>query len=147
MNFFWRKAHLQGEKPAMPALAHANGVGPKEYFLQDRGAWFLDDLKAPWIISVWASRSHESLTVWTPQERFGPAPRFFVYRHPSNLSLKEDFAHLAGALEVARTLGRRLILPNNMNCQNCPAFEARCTNTTPCNTLTWPAQCPFRHTA
>ncbi|CAE7029058.1 unnamed protein product [Symbiodinium sp. KB8] len=102
VNFFWRKAHLQGEKPTMPALAHANGVGPKDYFLQDRGAWFLDDLK----------------------ERFGPRPRFFVYRHPSNLSLKEDFAHLAGALEVARTLGRRLILPNNMNCQNCPAFEA-----------------------
>ncbi|CAE7775898.1 unnamed protein product [Symbiodinium sp. CCMP2592] len=102
VNFFWRKAHLQGEKPTMPALAHANGVGPKEYFLQDRGAWYLDDLK----------------------ERFGPAPRFFFYRHPSNLSLKEDFAHLAGALEVARTLGRRLILPNNMNCQNCPAFEA-----------------------
>ena len=50
VNFFWRKAHLQGEKPTMPALAHANGVGPKDYFLQDRGAWFLDDLKAAWLM-------------------------------------------------------------------------------------------------
>ena len=60
VNFFWRKAHL----PGLPAIAHANGVGPKSYFLrlgrggwfaslgaklllrQDRGVWYVDDLLA-----------------------------------------------------------------------------------------------------
>ena len=32
VNYFWRKAHL-AMGLAAPALAHANGVGPKSYFL------------------------------------------------------------------------------------------------------------------
>lgn len=105
MNFFWRRAHLLAEgatRSSLPAVAHVNGADPKEYFLRDRGVWFVDD----WF------------------ERFGDAPRFITYVHPRGLSLKEDFAHLAAGVEVAKLLGRRLVLPATMNCRNSPAYHA-----------------------
>eukprot|EP00434_Breviolum_minutum_P023858 symbB.v1.2.021050.t1/scaffold1800.1/size100811/2 len=108
VNYFWRKAHL-AMGLAAPALAHANGVGPKSYFLQDRGVWYVDDLI----------------------ERYGASDaRFLQYVHPQNLGLSEDFAYLSAALELANTFGRRLILPETMNCRNCPAYEAYGLNET-----------------
>ncbi|CAK9048921.1 Nucleotid_trans domain-containing protein [Durusdinium trenchii] len=102
MNFFWRRAHLmRSETGGLPlAAVHANGVEPKDYFLRDRGLWYLDDFT----------------------ERFGEAPRFFTYVHPRGLSLAEDFEEVAAALEVAMMLQRRLVLPMTMNCRNCPAY-------------------------
>eukprot|EP00913_Durusdinium_trenchii_P012176 g11437.t1 len=78
MNFFWRRAHLmRSETGGLPlAAVHANGVEPKDYFLRDRGLWYLDDFT----------------------ERFGEAPRFFTYVHPRGLSLAEDFEEECGLL-------------------------------------------------
>ncbi|CAK9040163.1 Hypothetical protein (Fragment) [Durusdinium trenchii] len=39
-------------------------------------------------------------------------------------SLANDFRHLTRAVVVAASLKRRLVLPNRMNCNNCPALEA-----------------------
>eukprot|EP00927_Polykrikos_kofoidii_P045432 TRINITY_DN39412_c0_g1_i1.p1 TRINITY_DN39412_c0_g1~~TRINITY_DN39412_c0_g1_i1.p1 ORF type:complete len:1097 (-),score=171.44 TRINITY_DN39412_c0_g1_i1:256-3147(-) len=119
MNFFWRRAHLldpsggavsgsdvskesNSASMLLPPVAHVNGADPKEYFLRDRQVWFVDD--------------------WS--DRFGDDPRFVVYTHPRGLSLSEDFSHLAAAVEVARLLDRRVVLPATMNCQNSPAYVA-----------------------
>ncbi|CAE7197434.1 rskn-1 [Symbiodinium natans] len=98
MNYFWLRAH-EGGRPAV--IAHANGVDGKEYFLRDRGHWYLDDF----------------------DERF-PEQGFLTYAHPRGMSLAEDFEHLVEAVVVAAALRRRLVLPNTMNCKNCPALEA-----------------------
>ena len=39
-------------------------------------------------------------------------------------SLAQDFQHLTKAVVVAVALKRRLVLPNSMNCKNCPALQA-----------------------
>eukprot|EP00434_Breviolum_minutum_P023544 symbB.v1.2.020770.t1/scaffold1749.1/size103200/10 len=103
MNYFWRRAHLMPGETGGKAVAavHANGVEPKDYFLRDRGLWYLDDFA----------------------ERFGEEPLFFTYIHSEGLSLAEDFEELAAALEVAMMLRRRMVLPKTMNCRNCPAYE------------------------
>ena len=68
--------------------------------LRDRNLWYIDD--------------------W--EERFGEAPSFLTYVHPKGLSLKDDFESLIAALEVAAYLRRRVVLPETMNCANCPAY-------------------------
>eukprot|EP00927_Polykrikos_kofoidii_P071996 TRINITY_DN68170_c0_g1_i1.p1 TRINITY_DN68170_c0_g1~~TRINITY_DN68170_c0_g1_i1.p1 ORF type:complete len:576 (+),score=80.23 TRINITY_DN68170_c0_g1_i1:49-1728(+) len=80
---------------------HANGVEPKDYFLRDRGLWFIDDF----------------------EERFGKRPRFLTYVHPRGLGLAHDFETLAAAVDVAIMLRRRVVLPRTMNCRNCPAYK------------------------
>ncbi|CAK9071057.1 unnamed protein product [Durusdinium trenchii] len=114
VNFFWRRAHLQ-HGLARPAAAHANGVGPKSYYMEDRQVWYVDDLP----------------------DRFGPSPRFLRYHHPvpalppaAPAPLAADLAPLAAALEVAKALGRRLVLPSTLDCRNCPAYEAYGLNET-----------------
>ncbi|CAE7774913.1 rskn-1 [Symbiodinium sp. CCMP2592] len=99
MNFFWLRAH-EGAGQKSPALAHANGVDGKEYFLRDRGQWYIDDFA----------------------ERFGDQS-FVSYEHPPGMSLAQDFQHLVEAVVVAAALRRRLVLPNTMNCEHCPALE------------------------
>eukprot|EP00927_Polykrikos_kofoidii_P025398 TRINITY_DN22823_c0_g1_i1.p1 TRINITY_DN22823_c0_g1~~TRINITY_DN22823_c0_g1_i1.p1 ORF type:complete len:1364 (+),score=168.75 TRINITY_DN22823_c0_g1_i1:220-4311(+) len=109
MNFFWRQAHRLrpggpdglGGLHRPPAVAHVNGVDPKQYFLRDRNVWYVEE--------------------W--EERFGDRPSFMIYHHPRGLSLKEDFEHLMAAIEVAAYLRRRVVLPDTMNCANSPAFE------------------------
>lgn len=109
MNFFWRKAHrLRPGGPdgpdgtyRPPAVAHVNGVDPKQYFLRDRNVWYIDE--------------------WN--ERFGDRPSFLTYEHPTGLSLKDDFEYLMAALEVAAYFRRRVVLPDTMNCANSPAFK------------------------
>eukprot|EP00928_Gymnodinium_smaydae_P090129 TRINITY_DN73978_c0_g1_i1.p1 TRINITY_DN73978_c0_g1~~TRINITY_DN73978_c0_g1_i1.p1 ORF type:complete len:939 (-),score=92.55 TRINITY_DN73978_c0_g1_i1:279-2894(-) len=110
MNFFWRKAHRLHRPALQPVVAHANGVDAKEYFLRDRGVWYLDDWDARWA-----------------REGGG---RFLTYDHPSGLSLGEDFALLAAGLLVAYHAKRRLVLPRTMNCANCPAYYAYGLNST-----------------
>ena len=57
VNFFWRKAHLQGEKPTMPALAHANGVGRKTTFSKIGVLGFWMTSKQPGLcFTLWALR-------------------------------------------------------------------------------------------
>ncbi|CAJ1392759.1 unnamed protein product [Effrenium voratum] len=99
MNFFWRRAHLL-TKVALPPVAHVNGADPKEYFLRDRQVWFLDD--------------------W--HDRFNESTRFLTYAHLPG-TLKEDFSQLAAAVEVAKLLNRRLVLPSTMNCRNAPSYR------------------------
>jgi len=104
MNFFWLKAYKLGrcEAPgSRPAVVHVNGVDPKMYFLRDRNLWYVDD--------------------W--EERFGKDPYFLMYHHPGGQSLKDDFEYLVAALEVAAYLRRRVVLPETMNCANCPAYK------------------------
>jgi len=52
-----------------PEVAHVNGADPKEYFLRDRGVWYVDDFG----------------------DRFGESPQFLTYVHPRGQSLAEDF--------------------------------------------------------
>ncbi|CAE7023205.1 TMBIM1 [Symbiodinium natans] len=109
MNFFWRRAHLlDPEIGSFPAVAHVNGADPKEYFLRDRQVWFLDD---------WHDRLNASV-------------RFLTYDHPGGQSLQGDFSTLSAAVEVAKLLGRRLVLPNTMNCRNAPSYYAWGLNVT-----------------
>ncbi|CAE7284491.1 unnamed protein product [Symbiodinium necroappetens] len=101
MNYFWRRAHLLPPLQGFEVAAvHANGVEPKDYFLRDRGLWYLDDFA----------------------ERFGEHPLFFTYVHARGSTLTEDFEDLAAAVEVAMLLRRRVVLPDTMNCRNCPAY-------------------------
>lgn len=97
---------VEGEAPRpsiarWPLASAAETDLSEDYFMRDRGLWFLDEFV----------------------ERFGEAPRFLVYRHPTGLSLAGDFEALAAALELAIMLRRRVILPTTMNCRNCPAYE------------------------
>ena len=46
-----------------PVVAHANGVDGKEYFLRDRGRWFIDDF----------------------EKRF-EQQQFLTYNHPAGMS-------------------------------------------------------------
>lgn len=46
-----------------PVVAHANGVDGKEYFLRDRGLWYIDDF----------------------EKRFENQKRFLTYHHPANM--------------------------------------------------------------
>lgn len=108
MNFFWRRAHLLQGDGSLPAVAHVNGADPKEYFLRDRQVWFIED--------------------W--HERFGDKPRLLLYSHPPGLDLRGDFTHFAAAVEIARLLGRRVVLPATMNCRNSPAYYAWGLNVT-----------------
>jgi len=102
MNFFWRRAHLlDAEVGPLPPVAHVNGADPKDYFLRDRQVWFVDD--------------------W--QDRFNSSTRFLTYVHPGGQSLEGDFSTLAAAVEVAKLMGRRLVLPATMNCRNSPAYR------------------------
>lgn len=109
MNYFWRKAHRlrpggpdgSGGTYRPPAVAHVNGVDPKQYFLRDRNVWYVDE--------------------WS--ERFGERPSFMTYDHPRGLSLKDDFEYLMAAIEVAAYFRRRVVLPDTMNCANSPAYE------------------------
>ena len=48
-------------------MVHANGVEPKDYFLRDRGLWYLED----------------------EAKRFGERPRFLRYRHAVQSALDE----------------------------------------------------------
>ncbi|CAJ1365719.1 unnamed protein product [Effrenium voratum] len=98
MNYFRRATHLHRQ----PAVVHANGVDAKVYFMRDRGIWFVDD--------------------WS--ERFPVDSRFLTYGHPPGLDLKGDFNTLLAALEVAKVLKRRLVLPRTMHCANSPAHAA-----------------------
>ncbi|CAJ1450528.1 unnamed protein product [Effrenium voratum] len=98
MNYFWLRAHESVGKRAV--LAHANGVDGKEYFLRDRNLWYIDDF----------------------EERFA-RQSFLTYDHPGGMSLAQDFEYLTKAMVVAAALRRRLVLPNTMNCNNCPALE------------------------
>ncbi|CAE7385354.1 Parp1 [Symbiodinium natans] len=102
MNYFWRRAHLLPNPLRFGEVAavHANGVEPKDYFLRDRCLWYLDDF----------------------DERFGEHPRFLIYVHARGAPLADDFEDLAAAVEVAMLLRRRVILPDSMNCRNCPAY-------------------------
>eukprot|EP00913_Durusdinium_trenchii_P016536 g15541.t1 len=86
MNFFWRRAHLLDPKV---------GSLPPEYFLRDRQVWFLDD---------WLDRFNDT------------SRRFMTYVHPAGQNLRGDFTTLAAAIEAARLMGRRLVLPHTMNC-------------------------------
>lgn len=109
MNFFWRRAHLLDPKIGrLPAVAHVNGADPKEYFLRDRQVWFLDD--------------------W--HERINSSVRFLTYDHPGGQSLQGDFSALSAAVEVAKMLRRRLVLPDTMNCRNAPSYYAWSLNIT-----------------
>lgn len=113
MNFFWRSAHLArpGQRP--PSFVHANGVDDKTYFMRDRGIWYLDD---------W---DHRFSTEGSGLREPGPhMPLFLRYEHPVALPFRLDFEVLISALEVAKFVKRRLILPRTMNCENSPAFEA-----------------------
>eukprot|EP00930_Biecheleria_cincta_P015603 TRINITY_DN12956_c0_g1_i1.p1 TRINITY_DN12956_c0_g1~~TRINITY_DN12956_c0_g1_i1.p1 ORF type:complete len:1182 (+),score=143.87 TRINITY_DN12956_c0_g1_i1:64-3546(+) len=100
MNYFWLRAHDTPGNRRQVVVAHANGVDGKEYFLRDRGVWYIDDF----------------------DKRFG-REEFLTYDHPMRLSLQEDFEHLVEAMVVASALQRRLVLPGTMNCDNCPALE------------------------
>ena len=51
-------------KEQQPVVAHANGVDGKEYFLRDRGLWFIDDF----------------------EKRFEEQQRFLTYNHPTGMS-------------------------------------------------------------
>ncbi|CAE8643385.1 unnamed protein product [Polarella glacialis] len=108
MNYFWLRAHMAPGREKTVAIAHANGVNDKEYFLRDRGLWYFDDF----------------------HERFGPEANFLTYEHPTGLSLGDDFQHFAEAITVAIALERRLVMPNTMNCDNCPALEPYGANAT-----------------
>eukprot|EP00928_Gymnodinium_smaydae_P036115 TRINITY_DN25290_c0_g1_i1.p1 TRINITY_DN25290_c0_g1~~TRINITY_DN25290_c0_g1_i1.p1 ORF type:complete len:808 (-),score=99.97 TRINITY_DN25290_c0_g1_i1:277-2547(-) len=107
MNYFWLRAHNSPGNTVFPVVAHANGVDGKEYFLRDRGLWFIDDFK----------------------RRFAGVD-FLTYEHMSHLSLESDFDRLTKALVVAGTLVRKLVLPRTMNCANCPALAAFGANLT-----------------
>ena len=48
---------------------------------------------------------------------------FLMYRHPKGLNLSEDFETIVAALEIAAYLRRRVVLPDTMNCANCPAYN------------------------
>ncbi|CAK9106943.1 unnamed protein product [Durusdinium trenchii] len=97
MNYFWRAA---SDRPK-PSFVHANGVDEKIYFLRDRRLWFVDD--------------------W--RKRF-PSERFLQYDHPRGQDLAGDFKVLLAALELAKALKRRLVLPRTMRCSNSPAHAA-----------------------
>ncbi|CAE8614263.1 unnamed protein product [Polarella glacialis] len=43
MNYFYMRAHLAPGRETQVATAHANGVNDKNYFLRDRGLWYIDD--------------------------------------------------------------------------------------------------------
>ncbi|CAE8656531.1 unnamed protein product [Polarella glacialis] len=94
MNFFWLRAHTAPGRQKTLATVHANAITPKDYFLRDRGLWYLDDFA----------------------ESFEEA-RFMTYEHPKGLSLGEDFQYLAEAVTVAVALERKLILPNTELCE------------------------------
>ena len=69
------------------------------YFLRSRGLWYVDDFA----------------------ERFAGAT-FLTYEHPPGETLKKDFQLLSAAADLAKSEGRKLVLPDTMNCRNSPAF-------------------------
>merc|ERR1712224_208738 len=77
------------------------------------------------------------------KERFVDNPRFLTYRHTRGMTLAEDFEALAAALEVAMMTSRHLVLPDTMNCRNCPAFGAYGMNEWPVDSKGRSLGCTF----
>ena len=76
------------------------------YHVFDRFLWGIFEAAYTFVPFCWYSLSKWSWNMACPR------------------SLAEDFQHLTKALVVAVSLKRRLVLPNTMNCKNCPALEA-----------------------
>eukprot|EP00927_Polykrikos_kofoidii_P059506 TRINITY_DN54655_c0_g1_i1.p1 TRINITY_DN54655_c0_g1~~TRINITY_DN54655_c0_g1_i1.p1 ORF type:complete len:972 (-),score=135.87 TRINITY_DN54655_c0_g1_i1:152-3067(-) len=138
-NFFWRRAHRTVGLES-PSVVHANFGKHKLYFMRDRGVWFREDFTARFL--ALPERDAEIPPAELPNGFFmlGEAdpfsggalassfPRFLQYsgRATGNTSagLADAFVELCAALEVAVALGRRLVLPADLDCQHLPMYEA-----------------------
>ncbi|CAK9106521.1 unnamed protein product [Durusdinium trenchii] len=129
----WRRRHLEA-----PPVAHANFGRNKQYFLRDRGLWFIENLTERFREPVQYDEYYPPALLPEEQDETirvddeNDTWRFLLYepRGTSTCStwnldpLACQFLDLAAALEVAVLLKRRLVLPDAFDCSLLPMWDA-----------------------